>query len=91
MTKIEMKTTRARLWVALLIAVAIGGFTGSAWAQAEMKGLWQSEEVPDTLWVVQDVVVEGEDMLSIFWLDLVPKSASGCNEEPAVCRNRAFD
>jgi hypothetical protein len=41
--------------------------------------------------IVPEAFVEGEDMLAIFWLDLVPKSATGCTEVPDVCRNRAFD
>ncbi len=86
-----MKKTEMRLLVTLLIAIAIGGFTGSAYAQADNKGLWRSDDMPKTLWVTKEIVVEDNDMLGLFWLDEVPKSAKECTEDQETCRNRAFD
>ena len=86
-----MKKTGISLMVALLIGLFISGLAGSAWAQAEKKGLWQSEDMPKTLWVAKEIVLEKKDMLSLFWLDLVPNDSNCCKDDPDVCRNRSFD
>ncbi len=86
-----MKKTVSTLGVALMFAVVTLGFTGSASAQAEMKGLWRTDDMPKTLWVVQEIVLEDEDMLALFWLDKVSKSAKDCTGNETTCDNRAFD